>query len=479
MLLVVEGLFMLAATAVAIYFHFTHGDQDWQALAISSGLTMLVGALMWRKYRVNTLRRRMLTRGDSFVIVALTWVVFSLFGMIPYILYEGLALNPLNAYFETMSGFSTFGATLIPNLDDMPHGLLLWRSLTQWMGGLGIVVFSIALLPTGEMRNSNMFMAEASAISMDRLRPKIGATARRLLMVYLLFTVLCAGLYWLGPMTPFDALNHGLTTVSTGGFSTHNAGLGFFRSAYVEYVAVVFMLLSAINFTTYYYLSVRQYRILKKNEELHWFLLLFLGFVILFILLLLFGKFPSSGVPGELSEKIRAAVFHVASTISTCSNVGEYSNYVAWGAPFVAATILIKLIGGCTYSTAGGVKVGRLLMYVRVVINEFRLHLHPHAIVGVRMGGHVVPDSLVRRAISLLMIYLTMTFAGILLFAIMGYTLPESADLVVSSLSNVGPDMDYMNMNWLAKSVLCFYMVAGRLEIFTLLFLFMPKAWKR
>lgn len=479
-LLMLEGVFMLLATLVALYGRIKYGEDDWIVLAASAGLTLGVGACIKRFFHTKSTGTQMMTRGDSLVIVALTWVVFSFFGSFPYIFYHGLALSPIDAWFETMSGFTTFGVTVINDVEHLPHGILLWRSLTQWMGGLGILAFSMALFSSGEMRNSNMFMAEASAISMDRLRPKIGATARRLLIIYLLFTISCTLLYWIGPMNAFDALNHGLTTISTGGFSTHNAGLGYFQSAYVEYVAVVFMLLSATNFTTFYYISVRQFTVLKKSEELHWFLLLFMGFVAFFIVLFTIGGFPvDNEIPATFSDRLRTAVFHVGTTLSTCSNVGQYSDYALWGAPFLGATILMKVIGGCTYSTAGGMKVGRMLIFARSVINEFRLHLHPHAVVGVRISRHILPDSLVHRAVAFMMMYLFMAIIGILAFAIMGYDLPTSTDIIVSSLSNVGPNMDAAGMHAAAKLILSFYMLAGRLEIFTLLFLFMPKAWKQ
>ncbi len=480
MLLVLEGLFMSLATLCAVYYHVKNGEQDWKALAVSSVITLAVGFLTWRRFRVTDSYKRKMTRNDSFVIVAFTWVIYTAFGMVPYMIYEGLGLSPINACFETMSGFTTFGVTLIPDLDHQPHGLMLWRSLTQWMGGLGIVVFSIALIPAGDMRNSNIFMAEASAISMDRLRPRMAATARRLLSVYLLFTLTCSLLYWLGPMNWFDAVCHGLTTVSTGGFSNYAAGLGHFRSAYVEYVAVVFMLLSAINFTVYYYLSVRQLRMMRKNEEMRYFLLFFVVFALLFVAMFCFGGFSSGeDVPIRLCDRLRAAIFHVASTISTCSNTGQWCNYVSWGTPFVFATILMKLIGGCTYSTAGGLKVARVIVFIRLVVNEFLLYLHPRAIVSVRINGHVLGDTLVRRSVAFMLLYMTMVFVGIFIFSLMGYDLASATDLVVSSLSNVGPDIDYFGMPTMLKALLCFYMLAGRLEIFTILFLFMPDAWKR
>ncbi len=471
---------MLLATLCALYYHYTHGEEDWAALGFSTILTLSVGTFLWRRFHTDNRSERVFSRGDSFIVVALTWVIFSVFGMLPFVLYPGAEMGIVDAYFETMSGFTTFGASMFQHPEVLPHGLLLWRALTQAMGGLGIIVITMALIPAGEMKNTNIFVAEASVVSMDRLRPKIGATARRLLAIYLLFIVVCFALYWLGPMNLFDALCHALATVSTGGFSNYAAGLGYYQSAYVEWVTIVFMLLSSINYATYYYFSARNFRMVAKNEELQAFLFMYIGMVAAFCLMFTFGI---NGVDVQGAEvggqPVRTAFFHVASMMSTCSHTGQFSNYAAWGIGFWMLTVVMKLIGGCTYSTSGGLKVARILIYMRSVINEFIQHLHPRAVLGVRINGHVLSENIVRRATNLLFIRLFLGLVGVFLLSLMDIGLQDSIDLIVSSLSNVGPNLDYRALPLVAKLLVCFYMVAGRLEIFTFLFLFLPRAWKQ
>ncbi len=474
MLLIMEGAVMLLATLCALYYHYTAGEQDWAPLGLSTCITLGVGTFMYRFFHSDKRSERFFSRGDSFIVVALTWVVFSVFGMLPYVLCPAAEMGIVDAYFETMSGFTTFGASMFHLPEALPHGLLLWRALTQAMGGLGIIVITMALIPAGEMKNTNIFVAEASVVSMDRLRPKIGATARRLLAVYLLFIIACFALYWAGPMGVFDALCHALATVSTGGFSIYGAGLGHYQSAYVEWVTIVFMLLSSINFATYYYFSARNFRMVAKNEELQTFLLLYIGFVAIFCLMFVFG----ANLQEVDGQPVRASFFHVATMLSTCSHMGEFNDYAAWGTGFWVATIVMKLIGGCTYSTSGGLKVARVLLYTRSVINEFIQHLHPRAVLSVRINGHVLSDNIVRRATNFLFIHLSLVLVGVFLLSLMGLNLQDSVDLTVSSLSNVGPDLNYRALPVAAKLLVCFYMVAGRLEIFTFLFLFMPRAWK-
>ena len=259
-LLMMESQFLALITLVALYYHFTEGETDWKAFGVTTGITFLFGAML-TLYGHTKLGRteKQLSRGGSFIIVGLTWVVFSLFGMLPFILYEGLQVDVASAYFEAMSGFSTMGATIIPDIEAMPHGILLWRSMMQWMGGLGIVVFSFAMLPVKDMKNSTMFIAEMSGLTIHRLKPKIGATSRRLLLIYLVLTIACILMYWMGPMNLFDSVCYSLSTIATGGYGTHTESMGYFHSAYIEYVASAFMLISSINFG-------RKYLLKKSNS---------------------------------------------------------------------------------------------------------------------------------------------------------------------------------------------------------------------
>ncbi len=489
MLLVMESLFMAGVLVCAVYFHFTCGDEDWMPFAVTTGVTFLSGLLLWLYGRMRA-RTRILTKGDCFIVVSLTWAVFSLFGMLPFLLYRGLDIDVAGAYFETMSGFTTTGATVLSDIEALPHALLLWRSLMQWMGGLGIVVFSFALIPIAGMKNANIYQAEATGISLDRLKPKIGATARRLLLIYLFFTAVCALMYWLGPMDVFDAVNHAMTTLATGGYSTHGESIGFFHSAYVEYVASFFMLVAGVNFSLYYYMTASRMRVMLRNEELRTFLTVIVVATAVFGVLLYFapmlGEVTDALLPTKAGEVVRASLFHVASIISTTGFQGEMFDYVGWGVAFWMPTVMLMVIGSCAGSTAGGIKVVRVIIYAKTVINEFLLHLHPHAVLGVRVNGRVVPDERVRRALALLLLYVVFVVAGVLVFSIMGFDVDTSAGACISALSNIGPGTGlfgpantFAPAPVAAKWILSFYMLVGRLEFFTVLFIFMPRAWKR
>ena len=490
MLLVMESLLLWITFLVSLYYHHTAGETDWPAFALTGGLTLAAGLVLMYAGRQRPGQKHILTRGDSFIIVGLTWAIFSVFGMLPFLLYPGMEMDIASAYFETMSGFSTTGATVLDDIDSLPHGLLLWRSLMQWMGGLGIVVFSFALIPVSEMKNANILQAEVTGISLDRLKPKIGATARRLLGIYLLFSAACALMYWAGPMDIFDAINHAMTTIATGGFSTHTASIGHFQSAYIEYVASFFMLMASVNFSLYYYMSIRRASVMTRNDELHTFLLIVVGSVALFYLLFLYAPIhhhlPEALRPEGGEDLVRAAIFHVTTTISSSGFQGQYFDFVGWGASFWLPSVVIMAIGSCAGSTAGGIKVVRILLYVKCVVNEFLRLLHPRAVLSVRLNGMVVPSRQVRRALAYIIMYTMLSVLGIFIFTLLGVDVDSAIGACISSLSNVGPGTgqfgpasNFAAMPALGKWLLSFYMLVGRLEIFTVFFLFMPRAWKR
>ena len=490
MLVILESIFMGAVTLVSLWYHYSVGDSDCKALGITTGVTALVGIVLTVCGEYRRGRHQVLSRGDNLLIVALTWAMFSVFGCMPFLLYEGLQIDVASAYFETMSGFTTTGATVLSNIDSLPHGLLLWRSVTQWMGGLGIVVFSFALIPVNEMRNSNMFQAEVTGISLDRLRPRIGATARRLLLIYVVLTTVCTLFYVAGPMNWFDAINHAMTTIATGGYSTHSASMGYWHSAYLEYVASVFMIVSSINFSLYYFMSIGRPRVFLRNEEMRSFLLVVVGFVAMFCLLLRFAPIhhhnPEALHPGPGIDIFRAALFHVSTTISSSGFQGEYFDYVGWGASFWMPTVLIMAIGACAGSTAGGIKIVRILIYLKCVWNEFILSLHPRAVLAVRLSGKVIPDANVRKALAYIIMYTILSVLGIVAFTHLGVDVDSAIGACISSLSNVGPGTGvfgpastFAAMPAMGKWLLSFYMLVGRLEIFTVLFLFLPEFWRR
>ena len=406
--------------------------------------------------------------------------------MVPFLYLTDM--DVASAFFETMSGFTTTGATCIREIDTLPKGLLFWRAITQWIGGLGIVVFSFALIPVYEMKNSNIYSAEVTGLGLDKLRPKIGATARRVLLIYLVLTSACAFCYWLGPMNLYDAVCHAFTTIATGGFSTHSESMAYFHSSYIEYVASLFMVVSSINFSLYYYMSIRRSRVLFQNEEVRVFLSYIGIAVVIFILLFYFAPVPESAdklLPKGFEESFRSALFHVSSVATSTGFSAQKFDYVAWGASFWMPTVVIMAIGSCAGSTAGGIKVIRIIICAKSAFNELIQMLHPRAVLGVRVNKQIVPDHKVRQALVYVFIYFLLVVIAMSCYSLLGADVDTALGSSISMLSNVGPATGatgpastFANVPASGKWLMSAYMLIGRLEIFTVLFLFMPGYWK-
>ena len=475
-----ESLFLGLSLLVALLYC----EPCWKVFLGTAGLAFALGSSF--KYLGEREKSDRFTRSDSYLVVALSWVIFSLIGMVPFLFIAGMDLP--SAFFETMSGFTTTGATCINDIDSLPRSLLFWRAITQWIGGLGIVVFSFALIPVYEFRNSNIYSAEVTGLSLDKLRPKIGATARRMLLIYLFLTSLCVFLYWIGPMSLYDAVCHSFTTIATGGFSTHTQSMAFFHSSYIEYVACIFMLASSVNFSLYYYLSIKRSNTLFKNEEFRAFFAIIAFAVVGFMLLFYFAPVPQTAegtLPVGLEETFRSALFHVSSVMTSTGFAAQKFDYVAWGASFWMPTVVIMAIGACAGSTAGGIKVIRVLICAKSVLKEFVLQLHPRAVIGVRISGRIVPDERVRRALAFVFLYIILVIIAMLCYSLLGADVDTALGSSISMLSNVGPATgatgpasNFANVPTAGKWLMSAYMLIGRLEIFTILFLFMPSFWK-
>lgn len=475
-----ESIFLLFAMLVAIFY----GEDSWLCFLLTALGTFAVGSFCIYLSRKEINKR--MNRADNFLIVALSWIVFSAVGMVPYLCLADM--DVASAFFETMSGFTTTGATCINDIESLPKSLLFWRALTQWIGGLGIVVFSFALIPVYEMKNSNIYSAEVTGLGLDKLRPKIGSTARRVLLIYLVLTGACAFFYWLGPMNLYDAVCHAFTTIATGGFSTHSKSIAYFQSSYLEYVASVFMIVSSLNFSLYYYMSIRRSRVLFKNEEVRVFLAYIAVAVVGFVLLFYFSPVPASAepfMPKGFEETFRTALFHVSSIATSTGLAAQKFDYVAWGASFWMPTVVIMAIGACAGSTAGGIKIIRIIICAKSVFNELVLMLHPRAVLGVRIGKQIVPDNKVRQALSFIFIYILLVVIAMTCYSLLGADVDTALGSSISMLSNVGPGTGitgpagtFAVVPPAGKWLMSAYMLIGRLEIFTVLFLFMPTYWK-
>ncbi|MDY3069814.1 MAG: TrkH family potassium uptake protein [Parabacteroides sp.] len=469
---VLETLFMLAATAVA----FIYKGDDFRPLALSSGILLIVGLLLYAigfKANEHTAGRR-----EGMLTVTLTWVLFSFFGMLPFYL-GGYIDNITDAYFETMSGFTTTGSTILTNIEALPEGILFWRSLTQWQGGIGMIVFTVALMPIFGGGASQMFDAETPGITHERFRPRIAQVAKRLWGVYLFLTILLAFLLWLGPMDVYDAVNHSMTCMSTGGYSTKNASIAHWNSPYIEYIISIFMCIGATNMTLiYFFMNGKVMKLLKDEETIWFYAIVVLAVAVTFIWIYF------NGIVTDVELAFRQAFFQVTSIISTCGFAT--ADYIPWGPFFWLFALLLMMICGCAGSTSGGLKTGRVAILVKNLFNEFKKQTHPHAIIPVRMNGRVISSELVHRVLAFAFIYVgLMMFTSFILLAD-GVGFEEALGASVSAVSNTGPGLgscgpvyNFSGLPDLSKWVLSFAMMTGRLELFTVLTILLPGFWKQ
>ena len=341
-LLLIETVALLLAALVSLYY----GENDLNAFLISAGITGLVGLVL---YLIGLTRRTVLDSDDAFVVVGLSWVIISLFGMLPFLL-SGSIDNVTDALFETISGFSTTGSTILRNVDEQFHGILFWRSIMQWLGGLGIMVFTLAFIPSVAKgsRKTALFAAEAPGVSVEKLSPSMHGTARILWIIYILLTLLCTLFYAMGPMSFFDAVCHAMTTISTGGYSTHQDSIGYFQSSYVEYVSIVFMISSSINFAMFYFLVLGRFDLLRKNEEVRVYLISIVVMTLVYMGLFHFAPSINGVTEAQLAsypeggrETFEVSFFHVVSMLSNTGFSGRNCNYDLWGILFVIPTLLM------------------------------------------------------------------------------------------------------------------------------------------
>ena len=470
-LLFIEAFFMAWCLGVALWAH----EDDVLAFLLSLILTSGCGFLflaMGRKAE-NTLGRR-----DAYLVVTAAWVIFSLFGMFPFLIH-GSITNLTDAYFETMSGFTTTGASIIDDLECLPHGILFWRSLMQWIGGLGIVFFTIAILPSLVGGSVKVFAAEATGPIRAKMHPRLTTNAKWIWSIYLLLTLCCGVAFWLAGMDWFQATNYSMTTTATGGFSIHNEGLVFFHSPTIDYISILFQFLSGVNFTLLYMVVVKmKFSTLLKNSEFKF----YISVLVLATLWIMYLLFTRMGYDLELS--FRNALFQVVSFMTT---TGLFNDEVgAW--PHITWIILgvVMYLGGCAGSTSGGFKCVRSVMILKVVRNSFRQILHPNAVLPVKINGQNIQQAklvalLAFFALTVLMVLFTTT-----IMIVAGIDNTNAVTIALSCVSNVGPSLSNQvgpSISWAMlpiyiKWALCLLMLMGRLEIMTVLVLFTRSFWK-
>ena len=467
LLMAFESMLLLACCCVSIIY----GESDLMAFIVSFSICLAASAMLLVYGRK---KESAPSRYEAYIVVALSWVFFTVFGMFPYLL-GGYIPTVTDAFFETMSGFTTTGATILDNIESMPHGILFWRSLTQWIGGLGIVCFTIVLLPGFGVSSQMLYLSEATGVTHNKICPKTRVMARYIFLVYILLTAIESALLKVGGMSLFDAVCHSMTTTATGGFSTRQESIAYWHSPYIEYVVSLFMLLSAINFSLYIVALKGKWKQLWQNVELRW----FASSVGLLTLVISAALILNNGYGVE--EALRKSLFQVATCHTSCGFAT--ADYNLWP-PFTwMLLILAMLSGGCTGSTSGGIKNLRLIIIAHCIRNQFRQILHPRAVLPVRAGS-MFDNKLVTMVLVFFAAYMSVAFIGWTLLMAFGVGLTEAMSTVISAMGNVGPGLGSFGpaFSWAAlpdaaKWILSSLMLIGRLEIFGFLLIFYRSTW--
>ena len=469
-LLMIEAGFLMVPMLTAVIYN----EADLSAFAVAETVTLLTGIALTTLLRP---RRTDMGRHEGFLLTASVWIVFSFFGMIPFL----LSTSPIgisDAFFEAMSGFTTTGCTVLTSVEGMSHSITIWRALMQWIGGMGIILFTLAVIPmlnySGGMQ---MFNAEVTGITHEKLRPRISSTAKSLWLIYFVLTAALILLLWIGPMNFFDSLCHAFAAVSTGGFSTYNDSLAHYSSDYVTIVVMVFMFLGGTSFGLMYRTILGDRKALWRNDVFRTYILVVAGFYVAFVCSLFFR--------GQVGDWRDATIYPLFQIISTITSTGlSVTNFESWG-PFIMSLMFILMFtGACAGSTSGGAKIDRMLFLVKNCRNELFKCVHPNAVTNVRINDKVVPSPIVSKVIAFLCIYMMVIVIGGVILTALGLPIIDSFFSSFSCVSNTGfgarvtgqagnfdiiPDA--------GKWVLSGLMLIGRLELFTVLILLSPDFW--
>lgn len=453
---------------------FIYRDGAIVPFVVALLVTVLTGSVLWYTARNECAQLRL---RDSFVVVVSFWAVLGAFGALPFYLYAPLNLSVAAAIFESMSGLTTTGATLIVGLDSLPHSILFYRQEMQWLGGMGIIVLAVAILPALGIGGMQLYRAESSGPTKNKLTPRIAETAKALWYIYLALTVSCAVAYKLAGMTTFDAIGHSFSTVAIGGFSTHDASIGYFNSRTIEMIAVVFMLISGVNFALHF-LTLRSKRLSHYYQDAE-----FKFYVrIMLVLAAITGSYLALTQTSSVSDSLLDGLFHVVSIGTTTGFTTQ--EYFRWPGFLPVLLLFASFAGGCAGSTGGGMKVIRILLLFKQGQRELRRMLHPNAVIVVKVGDSTVNERTNDVVWGFFATYIALMVVMMLLLMAAGLDQESAFSAVVACLNNLGPGLGMVGSNYsglgdFSWSVLSLAMLFGRLEIFTLLILFTPAFWFR
>ena len=468
-LLIIEGVFI----ALCIPFSLVMGDSDAIYIFLSAFITLIVGFVLWAAFR---LCNKTVSKREGFLIVTFGWIAFSVFGALPFYISEGIP-SYTDAFFETISGFTTTGASILNDIEALSHGLLFWRSLIQWLGGMGIIVLSLVILPILGIGGMQLFSAEVPGPAPDKIHPRVKETAKRLWGVYCVFTAAEIVLLWAGGMSLYDAVCHSFTTMATGGYSTKQASIAAYGSPFIHYVISIFMIIAGVNFTLSYFALHLKFKNIWRNEEFRWYIS-FIGFFTLLITLIVYF---SNNYTFE--KAFRDSLFQVSSIITTTGFATV--DYMQWVTPAWVLLLILMFFGGSAGSTGGSVKIIRIVLMMKNGLLELKRMVHPNAIIPVRIDKYAVKPEILSNVLAFISVYLIITLLGVITIAFLGYDFETSVGAVAATLGNIGPGIgkvgpieNYAHFSDTAKWIFSFLMLVGRLELFTVLVLLSPSFWR-
>jgi trk system potassium uptake protein TrkH len=471
LLLLVEAAFMSLPLITALFYH----EKEITHLIISIGLTAGSGCIMM------SIRPKSLEMGkrEAILLTGLVWIIMSLFGMLPLLLC-GSHINVTDAFFESMSGFTTTGATVLASLKDIPRSILLWRCIEQWIGGMGIILFTLAVVPMLNYQGGiQLFNAEVTGITHDKLRPRVSLTAKSLWLVYIIMTCILIVLLSFSEMDIFESVCHGLSIMSTGGFSTEDMAIEAWDSNYIKIVMLLFMFLGGVNFSLIYKSAMGNFSPALKNDPLKWYVS-----IILICSVLMSFNLLIHGLYDGIEDLILDPIFQSVSILSTTGLIEPDFKY--WGSFNIIVLLFMMLIGACAGSTSGAIKVDRLIVLIRFLKNEFYKMIHPGAVTTVCINGKGTPNMVIQKVLGFLFLYLIVIIAGGTILTLLGIPPADSFFCSLGAISNIGLGTDatglsgdYSAIPNLAKWTLSIIMLTGRLELYTILLLLMPSFWKK
>ncbi len=467
-LLIMEAGFMLTGLPFAWFY-----DESLYPLLLSALFTGAIGLIVL--LRIGKNYKKNIGKREGYLIVALTWIVISFFGTLPFLL-SGAISSFTDAFFETMSGLTTTGASILNDIESMPRNILYWRSMTHWIGGMGIIVLTVAILPFLGIGGMQLMVAEMPGLQPDKLHPRITATAKRFWGIYVIFTVAEVLLLWLGEMDFFDSVNHSFATMATGGFSTRNNSIAAF-GAYSQYVIILFMIFAGTNFTLHYHALHRQFSKVRHNQEFRVYLAIIAVATVYVTVNLVF--FMDLG----LEKSFREALFTTVSILTTTGFVT--ADYFVW--PYFIWIFIFSLmfVGGSAGSTGGGIKIVRHLLLIKNSWLELKRAIHPQAIIPVKYNHKTVSKEIIFNVMAFFLIYVLSFASGVFVLALIGLDFETSIGATIATLGNIGPGIagvgpveNYAFFTPFAKWFLSFLMLLGRLELFTVLIVLSPAFWR-